>query len=64
MNDDYVWALDAKNVLVRLNGARVYSLDGNAYVSISPGDLKPPFRIVSRPLTNFREGMVVEPVSE
>ena len=63
VNDAFVWALDKDNLLVRIDASRTYSLDGNAYIRMKKNDLTPPLRIVSRPLTNFRQGMEVVPIT-
>lgn len=60
VNDSYVWAVDAQKKLVKVASKRIYSHLGNAYIKIDEKGLKPPYSIVSRPLTNFRTGMQVK----
>lgn len=59
VNDDFVWAVDASNKLVKIQATRLHSTQNKAYIQLTESALKPPFTIVSRPLTNFRTGMKV-----
>ena len=63
VNDAFVWVIDEDNKLARVDVSRVYSLDGKAYVQIKGGDFTQPLRLVVRPLTNFRQGMDVRPIT-
>jgi RND family efflux transporter MFP subunit len=63
VNDAFVWVIDKDNKLARVDVSRVYSLDGKAYVRIKGGDFTQPLRLVVRPLTNFRQGMDVRPIT-
>ena len=63
VNDAFVWVIDEDNKLARVDVSRVYSLDGKAYVRIKGGDFTQPLRLVVRPLTNFRQGMDVRPIT-
>ena len=60
INDSYLWAVDKKSTLVRLPVSRIYSFQKYAYVTPNDATLRAPFTIVSRPLTNFRQGMKVQ----
>ncbi len=64
VNDSYVWALDAENHLLRLPAKRVHSYAGNVFLALSLDAIRPPLRIVTRPLTNFKAGMKVEPLAK
>lgn len=61
INDQFLWALDPEDQLVRLPGQRVQSIGATTYFRPAETELKPPFRIVSRPLTNFQTGLKVTP---
>ncbi|MBT8037817.1 MAG: efflux RND transporter periplasmic adaptor subunit [Verrucomicrobiae bacterium] len=61
VNDRFVWALNADDQLCRLTAHRVHSDDGHVFLTLMTEGLKPPLRIVSRPLTNFKSGDLVEP---
>ena len=68
INDSYVWVLNATDKLCRISAERMHSHEGQVYLQLSVNDLmacetKPPLRIVTRPLTNFKEGGAVIPVS-
>ncbi len=57
--DRYLWVIDAKSELQRVEAKRVMSFDGQVYLkakSEALGEL----RVVTRPLSNFREGMKVK----
>ena len=69
VNDSFIWILDENNKLVRLSVNRVYSHEGDVFLQIagvkaaktmSVKDL----RVVTRPLTNFKQGEKVKPVME
>ena len=67
VNDSLVWVLDGENQLCRVAAERIHSYDGNVYLQLSAADLaagkiKPPLRIVTRPLANFKSGKKVKPV--
>lgn len=64
VNDSYVWALDKENHLLRLPAKRVHSYAGSVFLALSPDAIQPPLRIVTRPLTNFKAGMKVEPLAK
>lgn len=68
INDSFVWVLNAADKLCRISAERMHSHEGQVYLQLSVKDLmecktKPPLRIVTRPLTNFKEGGEVKPVS-
>ncbi|BDS05013.1 membrane protein [Oceaniferula spumae] len=60
VNDAYLWIVDAENKLVKADAERVYSHNAHAYVRLSSQDIKPPLKVVTRPLSNFREGTTVQ----
>jgi len=67
VNDSLVWVLDGENQLCRIAAERIHSHEGNVYLHLSAADLaagkiKPPLRIVIRPLANFKSGKKVKPV--
>jgi RND family efflux transporter MFP subunit len=62
VNDSFVWALDKDNRLLMLPAKRVYSYAGDVFLSLTLDAINPPLRIVSRPLTNFKEGVKVDPL--
>jgi RND family efflux transporter MFP subunit len=64
VNDSYLWAIDPEMKLVKINAKRLHSHNGMAYVNLIESALDPPLRIVSRPLTNFRTGMLVKTSSK
>jgi hypothetical protein len=60
INDAYLWAVDTNMKLVKIDILRLMSDKNLAYVSLINPSLKAPYKIVSRPLTNFRTGMLVK----
>ncbi len=64
VNDSYVWALDKDNHLLRLPAERVHSHAGNVFLALTADAIQPPLRVVTRPLTNFKAGMKVEPLAK
>jgi len=60
VNDKYVWLLDAEDKLVRANAKRIQNEDSFVYLQIEVGKLSSPFRVVTRPLSNFRSGSQVK----
>lgn len=60
VNDSYVWLVDKEMKLVRADVDRIHSDDDSAYVRIKLEGLEPPLNVISRPLSNFREGTQVE----
>ncbi|MCP5536507.1 MAG: efflux RND transporter periplasmic adaptor subunit [Akkermansiaceae bacterium] len=69
VNDSYVWVLDKADQLCRISATRVHSYNANVYLQLSVDDLAEhaislPLRIVTRPLTNFKQGEKVKPVSK
>jgi RND family efflux transporter MFP subunit len=60
VNDSFVWLVDKENKLVRAEAARIQSDATSAYVRIKLEGLEPPLNVVSRPLSNFHIGTVVE----
>jgi RND family efflux transporter MFP subunit len=60
VNDSYVWLVDKEKKLVRADATRIQSDPDSAYVRIKSAGLEPPLNVISRPLSNFRSGTVVE----
>ena len=60
VNDIYVWLVDKEMKLVRADVDRIHSDADSAYVRIKREGLKPPLNVITRPLSNFREGAQVE----
>ncbi len=60
VNDSYIWLVDQKNLLVRANVVRIQSDKEFAFVDITSEDLKPPLKLILRPLSNFRIGTLVD----
>ena len=60
VNDSYLWAVDPEMKLVKINVQRLHSHKGMAYIKLNEPALTPPLKIISRPLTNFRTGMLVK----
>jgi RND family efflux transporter MFP subunit len=60
VNDGYVWLVDDENKLVRAEATRIQSDATSAYVRIKLKDIEPPLNVISRPLSNFHTGTVVE----
>ena len=60
VNDSFVWLVDKENKLVRAEATRIQSDATSAYVRINLEGLEPPLNVVSRPLSNFHIGKVVE----
>jgi len=68
VNDSFVWVLDGSDKLCRVSAVRIHSHAQQVYLHLSIEDLdehetKSPLRIVTRPLTNFKQGGKVAPVS-
>ncbi|MGJ8678464.1 MAG: efflux RND transporter periplasmic adaptor subunit [Akkermansiaceae bacterium] len=55
VNDLFVWAVDSDNKLRKLDAKRMQSFESKVFIDIET-DLDPPLVILTRPLTNFREG--------
>ncbi|PQJ27774.1 efflux RND transporter periplasmic adaptor subunit [Rubritalea profundi] len=64
VNDSYLWVVDSEMKLVKINTQRIHSHKGMAYLKLIDPGLTPPLKIVSRPLTNFRTGMLVKTLSQ
>lgn len=62
INDAYIWGLDKENKLMRLPVSRLHSDKAHAFVRLQQEPSASSLRIVSRPLTNFRQGMEVRPL--
>ena len=60
VNDSYVWVVTEENKLLRAPATREYSYDDNVYVKIETDEATELLRIVSRPLSNFRDGGAVK----
>jgi hypothetical protein len=63
VNDSFLWALNAKDKLVRIPAERLTAEDGDLFIQVQETQLQPPFRIVSRPLATFQPGQKVTPSS-
>jgi RND family efflux transporter MFP subunit len=63
VNDSFLWALNAKDKLVRIPAERLTAEDGDLVIQVQETQLQPPFRIVSRPLATFQPGQKVTPSS-
>jgi len=61
VNDAFIWAVNEDNTLAKLSVERLHSNAKATYVRLVESELSPPFRIVTRPLTNFKPGMEVSP---
>ena len=57
VNDEFVWIINEDEKLERLEAERVLSFDGDAFIETGGGSDE--LKVVSRPLSNFREGMKV-----
>ncbi len=64
VNDKYVWLVDEKMKLVRADAERIHTDGVSLYVEVDKGDLSDPLRVVSRPLSNFRNGVEVKTSEE
>lgn len=64
VNDAVLWTVTSDNQLARLDATRVYSLDGDVFVSLKNAGVSAPLRVVVRPLVNFQDGMEVKPVTK
>lgn len=60
VNDSHVWILDKDEKLKRADAERVYSQGADAFVRIKSKGAEPLLRVVTRPLSNFREGTTVK----
>jgi len=71
VNDSFVWVLDDSDKLYRISAVRMYSHAEQVYLDLSTKELeelqvKRPLqflRIVTRPLTNFKQAGKVKPVN-
>jgi len=63
INDTSIWALDTDDSLKRLSVTRILSDAKYAFVRLTDPSLNPPLRIIPRPLTNFKSGMIVNAIS-
>ena len=60
VNDSYVWLVSEDNKLLRAPATRMHSYAGNVYVKIETEESMESLRIVSRPLSNFRNDLSVK----
>ncbi|MFK7850148.1 MAG: efflux RND transporter periplasmic adaptor subunit [Akkermansiaceae bacterium] len=59
VNDEYIWAVNEKTKLERLEAEMVFGFGGNSFLKLVDGT-KGELRVVTRPLSNFRTGMEVK----
>ncbi len=59
VKDAYIWLVDPSNKLVRADVNRLASRQGLCFLSLIDPKVEPPYRVVTRPLTNFRNGTKV-----
>lgn len=60
VNDSFFWALDENDTLHKITAQRIASAGEELYLkTLNTQDLAPPYRIISRPLTNFHSGQKV-----
>lgn len=62
VNDAFVWAVTREGTLRKLSATRLQSAEGTAWVSLVREDLELPLQLVKRPLSNFEQGLKVEPI--
>ena len=60
VKDAYVWLVDSEYTLVRADVNRIASRQGQSFLSLIDPKIEPPYRVVQRPLTNFRNGTKVK----
>ncbi|WP_018969604.1 efflux RND transporter periplasmic adaptor subunit [Rubritalea marina] len=60
VRDAYIWLVDQHNHLVKAPVKRIASHEGSTFLQITETSLQPPYRVVQRPLTNFRNGTAVK----
>lgn len=56
VNDESVWVVHSEGILKKLSAKRVQSYEGNVFLQIETEELEPSLNIVTRPLTNFKNG--------
>lgn len=62
VNDSFFWALDANDTLLKITAQRIASAGQDLFLKpLNTQNLTPPYRIISRPLTNFHNGQKVVP---
>lgn len=59
VNDSFVWTVDAEGKLLRLQAERLHSDDGHVFLK-TIGDNAAELKIVSRPLSNFKNATKVK----
>jgi RND family efflux transporter MFP subunit len=59
VSDHFVWVIDSKNQLKRLEAERLMNFEGQIFLKPVQEDLGE-LRVVTRPLSNFKEGMKVK----
>lgn len=59
VSDRYVWVVDGKDKLKRLDAKRVFAVGGDTFLKLSD-DSQGKLRVVTRPLSTFRTGMAVK----
>lgn len=59
VSDRFVWVIDSKNKLKRLEAERVMNFEGQIFLKPTQEDIGE-LRVVTRPLSNFKEGMKVK----
>lgn len=64
VDDSFLWALDENKNLVKLFAERLASESGDLFVRLTEPSLEPPFRVLSRPLANFKPGQEVAPIPQ
>ncbi|MFD2256169.1 efflux RND transporter periplasmic adaptor subunit [Luteolibacter algae] len=63
VNDQYLWIIGEDENLKQVPAHREFGHDGDIFVTLDPSTEKPAgeIRVVTRPLSNFRDGMKVKP---
>lgn len=63
VDDRYLWSLDSDNRLVRLDATRAHADGETLYVWLEKEPPVSPLRLLTRPLTNFKPGQEVRPLT-
>ncbi|MGB1258920.1 MAG: efflux RND transporter periplasmic adaptor subunit [Akkermansiaceae bacterium] len=64
VNDAYIWIADSENKLQRIPAKRLYSFQGDSFITLTSKEAKPPLKLITRPLSNFRTGEKVKPANK
>ena len=62
INDSFIWTVTSEDTLERIKAQRVYTQKGDVFIRLVDEVDGSTLRVIARPLTNFENGMKVQPV--